>query len=601
MTTLSAPPRQPQPGPPTAATMRTGLPPASARTSIRAPRGAERTCKTWQAEAAMRMLMNNLDPEVAEDPARLIVYGGRGQAARDWPSYDAIIATLRRLEPDETLLVQSGKPVGVLRTTPDAPRVLLANSNLVPHWATQEVFEDLARKGLIMFGQMTAGSWIYIGTQGILQGTYETFAECARQHFGGSLTGRLVVTAGCGGMGGAQPLAVTMNGGVCLIADVDHARLARRIKEGYLDEIVEPNSGGAGFDPVEEGVKPGRTRCDTACISRAIDRALEHRQRGEAYSIGVNCNAVELLEKLLSKRVTPDILTDQTSAHDPLNGYIPFGMTVREAASYRRHYPAEYTRHSLAAMARHVRAMLTLQDRGSKTFDYGNNIRQRAKDQGVENAFDFPGFVPAYIRPQFCLGRGPFRWVALSGDPEDIYTTDAALMELFPGDAGLHRWLTMARERVQFQGLPARICWLGMGERHRAGLLFNDLVRTGRVQAPIVIGRDHLDCGSVASPNRETEAMKDGSDAISDWAILNALVNVASGASWVSFHHGGGVGIGYSQHAGQVIVADGTAEAAARLERVLTNDPAMGVLRHADAGYEAARRCAAERGVDIPM
>jgi urocanate hydratase len=554
--------------------------------TIRAPRGPHRTCKTWQAEAAMRMLMNNLDPEVAENPAQLVVYGGRGQAARNWPSYHAIIRTLQRLEPDETLLVQSGKPVGVVRTHAEAPRVLLANSNLVPHWATQEVFDDLAQRGLIMYGQMTAGSWIYIGTQGILQGTYETFAECARQHFGGSLAGRLCVTAGCGGMGGAQPLAVTMNGGVCLIADVDHAKLARRVKDRYLDEI-------ANSCPEDEG-------CDTACIDRAIERALDYVRSETPRSIGVNCNAVELLERLLERGITPHALTDQTSAHDPLNGYIPPGMTVREAEDCRRRYPHDYVKHSLAAMSRHVRAMLALQARGAKTFDYGNNIRQRAYDHGVENAFDFPGFVPAYIRPQFCLGRGPFRWVALSGEPEDIYTTDAALMELFPDDEPLHRWLTMARERVAFQGLPARICWLGLGERDKAGLLFNDLVRTGRVKAPIVIGRDHLDCGSVASPNRETESMKDGSDAISDWAILNALVNTASGASWVSFHHGGGVGIGFSQHAGQVVVADGTPEGAARLERVLTNDPALGVFRHADAGYEEAARCAADRSLDIP-
>jgi urocanate hydratase len=538
----------------------------------------------------MRMLMNNLDPEVAENPSQLVVYGGRGQAARDWPSYHAIIGTLQRLEPDETLLVQSGKPVGVVRTHENAPRVLIANSNLVPHWATQEVFDDLAGRGLIMYGQMTAGSWIYIGTQGILQGTYETFAECARQHFGGSLAGRLCVTAGCGGMGGAQPLAVTMNGGVCLIADVDHSRLSRRVKDRYLDEITHVHSGRAADSDI----------CDTDCIDAAIDRAMEYVRSETPRSIGVNCNAVELLERLLDRNIVPDALTDQTSAHDPLTGYVPAGMTVREADAYRRHYPADYVKHSLAGMARHVRAMLKLQSRGAKTFDYGNNIRQRALDQGVENAFDFPGFVPAYIRPQFCVGRGPFRWAALSGEPEDIYTTDQALMELFPDDEPLHRWLTMARERIAFQGLPARICWLGLGERDKAGLLFNDLVRTGRVKAPIVIGRDHLDCGSVASPNRETEAMKDGSDAISDWAILNALVNTASGASWVSFHHGGGVGIGYSQHAGQVIVADGTPEAAARLERVLTNDPAMGVFRHLDAGYEDAARCAAEQGVDIP-
>jgi urocanate hydratase len=543
---------------------------------IRAPRGTRRTCKTWQAEAALRMLMNNLDPEVAERPADLVVYGGRGQAARSWPAFHAIVESLQKLEADQTLLVQSGKPVGVVRTHPDAPRVLIANSNLVPAWATQETFDDLAARGLIMYGQMTAGSWIYIGTQGILQGTYETFAECARQHFGGTLSGRLCVTAGCGGMGGAQPLAITMNGGTCLIADVDHTRLARRVKDRYLDLIV------SGVDV-------------------AIDRAVAAAAAGEAVAIGVDCNPVELLERMIERGVTPDVLTDQTSAHDPLDGYVPLGMTAGEAEVYRRKYPAEYREHSLATMEVHVRAMVELRDRGAVTFDYGNNIRQRAFDQGFEDAFAFPGFVPAYIRPQFCVGRGPFRWAALSGDPQDIYTTDDALMGLFPENDGLGRWLRLARQRVAFQGLPARICWLGQGERARAGLLFNDLVRTGRVKAPIVIGRDHLDCGSVASPNRETEAMKDGSDAISDWALLNALVNTASGASWVSFHHGGGVGIGYSQHAGQVIVADGTADAARRLERVLTNDPAMGIFRHADAGYEQAQRCADEQGLDVPM
>jgi urocanate hydratase len=553
-----------------------GLAPLGTPRTVRAPRGPERVCKTWQAEAAMRMLMNNLDPEVAERPEQLVVYGGRGQAARSWPAFEAIVEALRRLEADQTLLVQSGKPVGVVRTHPDSPRVLIANSNLVPAWATQEHFDALAARGLIMYGQMTAGSWIYIGTQGILQGTYETFAECARQHFGGTLKGRVCVTAGCGGMGGAQPLAVTMNGGVCLIADVDYTRLARRVKDRYLDEIV------CGVD-------------------EAIDRAAGYAREGRAVSVGVDCNAVELLERLVERGITPDALTDQTSAHDVLNGYVPLGMTVREAEVYRRRYPHEYQEHALATIARHVRAMLALQGRGAKTFDYGNNIRQRAYDHGVADAFDFPGFVPAYIRPQFCLGRGPFRWVALSGDPQDIYTTDQALMDLFPDDAGLRRWLTMGRERVAFQGLPARICWLGLGQRDKAGVLFNDLVASGRVKAPIVIGRDHLDCGSVASPNRETEAMKDGTDAVSDWALLNAMVNVASGASWVSFHHGGGVGIGYSQHAGQVVVADGTPEAAERLRRVLTNDPALGVYRHADAGYEEAQRCADEQRLDVPM
>ncbi len=543
--------------------------------TIRAPRGAQRTCKTWQAEAAMRMLMNNLDPDVAEDPARLIVYGGRGQAARSWPAFDAIVAALKRLEADETLLVQSGKPVGVVRTHADAPRVLIANSNLVPHWATQQHFDDLAAKGLIMYGQMTAGSWIYIGTQGILQGTYETYAECARRHFGGTLKGTLHVTAGCGGMGGAQPLAVTMNGGTCLIADIDRERLARRTHKGYLHEIIDDAD---------------------AAISAAIDYAEHHR----AVSVGVPVNAVELLEQLLDMGVTPDTRTDQTSAHDPLS-YVPAELTLHEAEELRASFPRDYEHASLETMERHVRAMVELQRRGAVAFDYGNNIRQRAFDMGFGDAFAFPGFVPAYIRPQFCRGRGPFRWCALSGDPQDIFRTDAALLKLFPKDEGLHRWLAMAREKVQFQGLPARICWFGQGERAKAGLLFNEMVGKGEVGAPIVIGRDHLDCGSVASPNRETEAMKDGSDAISDWAILNAMVNVASGASWVSFHHGGGVGIGFSQHAGQVIVADGTPEAAARLERVLTNDPAMGVFRHADAGYEEAQACADEQRLDVPM
>jgi urocanate hydratase len=524
----------------------------------------------------MRMLMNNLDPAVAEKPEALVVYGGRGQAARSWPAYHAIIEALKRLEPDETLLVQSGKPVGIVKTHEDAPRVLIANSNLVPHWATQEKFDDLAARGLMMYGQMTAGSWIYIGTQGILQGTYETFAEAGRQHFDGTLEGRLCVTSGCGGMGGAQPLAITMNGGTCLIADVDYTRLARRVKDRYLDEIA----GG---------------------VDEAIDRAVGYAAERKALSVGVDCNAVELLERLMERGITPDCLTDQTSAHDPLMGYVPLGMTVREADVFRRLYPSEYQEHSLATMERHVRAMVALQERGARTFDYGNNIRQRALEHGYGDAFAFPGFVPAYIRPQFCVGRGPFRWVALSGDPADIYTTDAALLELFPENEGLHRWLTLARERVAFQGLPSRICWLGQGEREKAGQLFNDLVASGKVGAPIVIGRDHLDTGSVASPNRETEGMLDGSDAVSDWALLNAMVNVASGASWVSFHHGGGVGIGYSQHAGQVIVADGTPEAARRLARVLSNDPALGVFRHADAGYDEARQCAEEHGLDVPM
>jgi len=564
--------------------------PPTART-IRAPRSTKRTCKTWQAEAAMRMLMNNLDPEVAEHPEKLVVYGGRGQAARSWPAFDAIVRSLQTLAADETLLVQSGKPVGVVRTHADAPRVLIANSNLVPHWATQEHFDDLAAKGLIMYGQMTAGSWIYIGTQGILQGTYETFAECARQHFGGTLAGRVCVTAGCGGMGGAQPLSITLNGGVCLIADVDHSRLDRRVTDRYLDEIVTD-------------------------LDDAIDRAVEEAAKKRARSIGVHCNAVELLERLLKRGITPDVLTDQTSAHDPLEGYIPIEYCFQEAAEARVADPHHYTELSMASMARHVRAMVELQRRGSVTFDYGNNIRQRAHDHGYKDAFAFPGFVPAYIRPQFCVGRGPFRWAALSGDPRDIFVTDHELLKLFPEHDGLRRWILSCHANPDallagdfancapsfgFQGLPARICWLGYGERDKAGLLFNQLVTDGRVKAPLVIGRDHLDCGSVASPNRETEAMKDGSDAISDWAILNAMVNVASGASWVSFHHGGGVGIGFSQHAGQVIVADGTPEAAARLKRVLTNDPAMGVFRHVDAGYEEATDCAHRSNVRIPM
>ncbi|OAB61804.1 urocanate hydratase [Leptolyngbya valderiana BDU 20041] len=565
-------------------------------TAIRAPRGSTISCKTWQAEAAMRMLMNNLDPEVAERPEDLVVYGGRGRAARNWKSYEAIINTLKRLEADETLLVQSGKPVGVVRTHEDAPRVLIANSNLVPHWATQAHFDELEKAGLMMFGQMTAGSWIYIGTQGILQGTYETFAQCARDHFGGSLTGKLCVTAGCGGMGGAQPLAVTLCGGICLIADVDLSRLKKREHDQYLDEIVD------GLDA-------------------AIDRALECAKAGEARSIGVECNAIELLERLIERNEKVDALTDQTSAHDPLEGYTPIEYTFEEAKRARVEDPDAYQKLSLQSMARHVRAMLELQSRGAITFDYGNNLRQRAKDTGVANAFDFPGFVPAFIRPQFCLGRGPFRWVALSGDPRDIYATDKAILDAFPRDANdynarLHDWvlgchknpaalesgdLDNCAPRFGFQGLPARICWLGLGERDRAGLIFNDLVKTGRVSAPIVIGRDHLDCGSVASPNRETEAMKDGTDAVSDWAILNFAVATAGGASWTSFHHGGGVGIGFSQHAGQVIVADGTDAAAERLKRVLTNDPMMGVFRHADAGYEEARKCASDLNVDIPM
>ncbi|MDX2115213.1 MAG: urocanate hydratase [Planctomycetota bacterium] len=563
---------------------------------VRAARGVERTCRTWQAEAALRMLMNNLDPEVAERPGDLVVYGGRGKAARSWEAFDAIVSSLRGLAADETLLVQSGKPVGIVRTHEDSPRVLIANSNLVPHWATQAVFDDLERRGLMMFGQMTAGSWIYIGTQGILQGTYETFAECGRVRFGGDLRGRLCVTAGCGGMGGAQPLAVTLAGGTCLIADVDRGCLERRARDRYLDEIA------GGLDA-------------------GIDAAVAAAKAGRAVSIGVHANAVDLLERLLSRGITPEVLTDQTSAHDPLYGYVPQGLTLEAAKELRERDAAGYVARSMASMAAHVRAMVALQQRGAETFDYGNNIRQRARDHGYAEAFAFPGFVPAYIRGQFCEGRGPFRWAALSGDARDIYVTDYEILRLFPAASGeyaarLHRWVLgchanpeallagdfeACRPRFAFQGLPARICWLGLGERDKAGALFNRLVAEGRVRAPIVIGRDHLDCGSVASPNRETEAMKDGTDAVSDWAILNALVNVASGASWVSFHHGGGVGIGFSQHAGQVVVADGTAQAARRVERVLTNDPMMGVFRHADAGYEVAQRCADARGVRVPM
>ena len=544
--------------------------------AVRAARGQSRSCKGWVQEAALRMLQNNLDPEVAEKPEELIVYGGSGKAARDWPSFERICATLRSLGDDETLLVQSGKPVGVLRTHPDAPRVLIANSNLVPRWATWEKFRELERAGLTMFGQMTAGSWIYIGTQGILQGTYETFVAAARRHFGvENLTSRLVVSAGLGGMGGAQPLAAVMAGAVFLGFEVDPARLRRRLAQRYLDE-------------------------EAPSLDAALERVDQAREKGEALSIGVVMNAADALPELVRRGVKPDLVTDQTSAHDPLNGYIPAGLSLEEAAGLRARDEKEYVRRARESMARHVRAMLDLRARGSHVFDYGNNLRAEAQEGGVADAFAYPGFVPAYIRPLFCEGAGPFRWVALSGDPADIRATDDALMKAFPHKPALQRWLRLARDRVQFQGLPARICWLGYGERAEAGLLFNELVASGRVKAPIVIGRDHLDCGSVASPNRETEAMKDGSDAIADWPILNALVNAVNGASWVSFHHGGGVGIGYSLHAGQVTVADGTPAAARRLERVLTSDPAMGILRHADAGYEEAIRIARERGVSIP-
>ncbi len=542
----------------------------------RAPHGNVRSCKTWAAEAALRMLMNNLDPEVAEDPANLIVYGGSGKAARDWPSFQAIVATLRRLESDETLLVQSGKPVGVFRTQRSAPRVLIANSNLVGRWATWEHFRELEANGKMMYGQMTAGSWIYIGTQGILQGTYETFAAAAARHFGGDLRGRLVVSGGLGGMGGAQPLAATMNNATFLAADVDRSRIEKRLKTRYLDVCVD------GLDA-------------------AIDQALAWKTAGVAKSIGVACNATELLRRLIARNVVPDILTDQTSAHDPLNGYVPDAMPYAAALELRGRDPVRYQAESLRTMKAHCELMIELQRRGADTFDYGNNLRGHAKEAGLANAFDFEGFVPKYIRPLFCEGQGPFRWAALSGDPQDIAVTDRILLELFPKKQALARWIRMAQERVQFQGLPARICWLGYGERARAGLAFNAAVQRGEIKAPLVIGRDHLDCGSVASPNRETEAMRDGTDAVADWPILNAMLNVASGASWVSFHHGGGVGIGYSLHSGQVTVADGTPEAAAAIEHVLTNDPGTGVMRHADAGYPEALECARERGLDLPM
>ena len=542
---------------------------------VRAPRGTQLSCKSWLTEAPYRMIQNNLDPEVAERPQDLVVYGGRGKAARSWEAFDAILETLRELEDDETLLVQSGKPVVVFKSHPDAPRVLIANSNLVPHWATQDHFDELAAKGLIMFGQMTAGSWIYIGTQGILQGTYETLGALARQRGWSSLKGKFVLTAGLGGMGGAQPLAITMNEGVGLVVEVDPQRAQRRREMGYVDLVV---------DTLEE----------------AMTLVDEYKAKQIPKSIGLIGNAADIYPELVIRGVIPDVVTDQTPAHDVLF-YVPSGLSVTAAEALRSSDPAEYGRRSMQSMAKHVEAMLAFKRAGAEVFDYGNNLRQRAYDYGVSDAFEFPGFVPAYIRPLFCEGKGPFRWVALSGDPEDIYRTDEAVMELFPDDAHLHRWLKMARQKVPFQGLPARICWLGYGERAKAGLKFNELVAKGVVKAPIVIGRDHLDAGSVASPNRETEGMLDGTDAVSDWAILNALINAVGGATWVSFHHGGGVGIGFSQHAGQVIVADGTPEAARRLERVLTSDPGMGVVRHADAGYPEAIAAAKRHGIKMPM
>jgi urocanate hydratase len=543
---------------------------------VRAPRGAGLSCRGWVQEAAMRMLMNNLDPDVAERPEDLVVYGGTGRAARSWEAFEAMVRTLKSLSEDETMLVASGKPVGVFRTHPDAPRVLIANGNLVGRWANWDVFRDLERRGLIMYGQMTAGSWIYIGTQGILQGTFETFGAVAARHCGGSLRGRLVVSGGLGGMGGAQPLAATMNGGVFLGIEVDPARIRRRIETRYLDR-------------------------ETSSLDEALSWCDEARRKGTALSVGLLGNCAEVLPEMVRRGVVPDVLTDQTSAHDPLNGYVPAGTSLAAAAALRVSDPSEYVRRSMDSMASHVRAMLALMRAGAVTFDYGNNLRTQALDAGVKDAFDFPGFVPAYIRPLFCRGKGPFRWVALSGDPADLARTDRLVLELFPHDEHLARWIRLAGERVAFQGLPARICWLGQGERARFGLALNDLVRSGEITAPVVIGRDHLDTGSVASPFRETEGMKDGSDAIADWPVLNAMLNVASGASWVSFHHGGGVGIGNSLHAGQVIVADGTKEASRRLERVLTNDPGIGVARHADAGYADALATAAGHGIRLPM
>jgi urocanate hydratase len=544
------------------------------RKNLKAATGNTLSCKGWVQEAALRMLHNNLDPDVAERPEDLIVYGGLGKAARNWESFDLIVKALKDLNEDETLLVQSGKPVGILPTHKDAPRVIISNSMLVPRWATWEHFRELDAKGLMMYGQMTAGSWIYIGSQGIVQGTYETYLALADKHFNGSLKGKLNVTAGLGGMGGAQPLAITMNEGVCLAAEVEEWRIKKRLDTRYIDKM-------------------------TSNIDEAIDMAVVAAKNNEAISIGVCCNAIDLLKRLIERNITPDTLTDQTSAHDELIGYFPEGMSVLEANVLREKNPNDYIEHSKDSMVHHVSLMLELQKRGAITFDYGNNLRGQAFARGLKNAFDFPGFVPAYIRPLFCEGKGPFRWAALSGDENDIAVTDNLLMELFPDNKGLHRWLKMAKEKIAFQGLPARICWLGMGEREKAGLAFNELVRTGKVKSPIVIGRDHLDTGSVASPNRETEGMLDGSDAVADWPILNALINTAGGASWVSIHHGGGVGMGYSIHAGMVIVADGTDDAARRLKRVLNNDPAMGVIRHADAGYDIAIDTARKFRLDL--
>ena len=542
---------------------------------IRSTRGPEKTAKTWAAEAAMRMLMNNLDPEVAERPEDLVVYGGIGKAARNWQAFDTIVEQLKKLEADETLMVQSGKPVGVFRTHVDAPRVLIANSNLVPRWATWDHFNELDKKGLAMYGQMTAGSWIYIGTQGIVQGTYETFMEAGRQHYGGDWSGKWILTAGLGGMGGAQPLAATMAGASCIAIECQRSRIEFRIRTRYLDVMAET-------------------------LDEAMALLEQSLKDAKPTSIGLLGNAADILPEMVKRGIRPDLVTDQTSAHDPINGYLPSGWTVTEWEEKRVTAPSEVEAASRPSMAKHVQAMLDFQKMGIPVTDYGNNIRQVAFDEGVKNAFDFPGFVPAYIRPLFCRGIGPFRWAALSGDPEDIHKTDAAMKKLFPDNAGLHRWLDMAGERIAFQGLPARICWIGLGDRHRAGLMFNEMVKSGELSAPIVIGRDHLDSGSVASPNRETEAMQDGSDAVSDWPLLNALLNTASGASWVSLHHGGGVGMGYSQHSGVVIVADGTEEAAKRLKRVLWNDPATGVMRHADAGYDIAKDAARANGLNLP-